>query len=306
MKQYTGLKCKNQEELENYCVLMSVYSKDSPKYLSQAIDSMLAQTVPCSQFVIVEDGALTFELENVIRHFSMQYPFLFTIRKLHTNVGLGRALDEGLKCCQYDLVARMDADDISKPERCEKLLRLYQSNPALSLAGTNIDEFCNDPQKIVSRRAVPSDYAGICRFMKRRSPFNHPTVMYRKSEVIRCGGYGKMRRKQDLDLFARMLNHSCYALNIDESLLLFRTDKDSFKRRKSWEYCKSYIEVETKNYVRGYCSFADLVYVIAGQTILHFMPVSVMKLLSKHFLRSKPVQAVVNHENRAENKLLFK
>ena len=200
-------------------------------------------------------------------------------------MGLGKALDKGLEVCRNDLVARMDADDISLPSRCEKLLDLFEKNPKLGLAGTNIDEFYDDPLNIVSSRKVPCDNESIRKFMRRRSPFNHPTVMFKKSEVLRCGGYGKMKRKQDFDLFARMLNMDCYALNIDESLLLFRSNRDNYKRRRSWEYCKSYIDVALVNYKRGYCSIADLAYIIAGQLTLHFAPMWLMKKLSDCLLR---------------------
>lgn len=271
--------------MSKYSVLMSVYKKDEPAFLKQAIDSMLEQTIKCNQFVIVEDGPLPQSLQKTIDDYKSKNKKLFTIVPLKENVGLGRALDEGLKHCRNELVARMDADDISKSERCEKLLALFDNEPKLSLAGTNVDEFYDEPDNVVSSRKVPSDYESIKKFIRRRSPFNHPTVMLKKSEVIRCGGYGKMKRKQDLDLFSRMINTDCYALNINESLLLFRSNADNYKRRKSWEYCKSYIDVVKENYKRGYCSKLDLAYVIAGQLFLHFSPSWLMKRASDKYLR---------------------
>lgn len=273
--------------MDNYSVLMSVYKKDTPEHLRQSIDSMLNQTIPCEQFVIVKDGPLGEELEMVIAEYSTQDEGRFTIVELEQNVGLGRALDEGIKHCRNELLARMDADDISKVDRCEKLLKLFDNNPKLGLAGTNIDEFYETPEYVVSSRVVPSEYEEIRTFIKRRSPFNHPTVMFRKSEVLRCGGYGKMRRKQDYDLFSRMINMGCYALNINESLLLFRSDEGNYKRRKSWEYCKSYIEVQKENYKRGYCSFIDLSLVVGGQLFMYIAPMKVMKWASDKFLRKE-------------------
>lgn len=264
---------------------MSVYKKDDPSFLITAIESMLKQTVLCEQFIIVEDGPLSENLQRVIDGYAVKQPEMFSVVKLSENMGLGKALDKGLEVCRNDLVARMDADDISLPSRCEKLLDLFEKNPKLGLAGTNIDEFYDDPQNIVSSRKVPCDYESIRKFMRRRSPFNHPTVMFKKSEVVRCGGYGKMKRKQDFDLFARMLNMDCFALNIDESLLLFRSNKDNYKRRRSWEYCKSYIDVALVNYKRGYCSIVDLAYIIAGQLTLHLAPMWLMKKLSDSLLR---------------------
>lgn len=272
--------------MEKYSVLMSVYKKDEPEFLRESIESMLRQTVPCEQFVLVKDGPLNESLDNVIAAYSEKSPELFTVVSLEQNIGLGRALDKGLEHCRNDLVARMDADDVSLPERCERLLRLFEENEKLGLAGTNIDEFYDEPSHVVSSRVVPSDYESICRFMKRRSPFNHPTVMFRRSEVLRCGGYGKMRRKQDLDLFARMINMDCYALNINESLLLFRSNEDNYKRRKSWTYCKSYIDVQYANYKRGYCSLIDLFVVTCGQLVMYLAPMGVMKWLSDHLLRN--------------------
>lgn len=268
-------------------MLMSVYKKDTPEHLRESIESMLGQTVLCEQFVIVQDGPLGEELESVIKEYATAQPELFTVVPLEQNIGLGRALDEGLKMCRNNLVARMDADDISLADRCEKLLKLFEQNPKLGLAGTNIDEFYDDPEHIVSSRVVPSDYDSIRKFIRRRSPFNHPTVMFRKSEVLRCGGYGQMRRKQDYDLFSRMINMDCYALNINESLLLFRSNEGNYKRRKSWEYCKSYIDVQKANYKRGYCSLWDLTVVTAGQTFMYIAPMGVMKWVSDRFLRKR-------------------
>ena len=270
-----------------YSVLMSVYKKDEPSFLTTAIESMLNQSVPCEQFILIEDGPLPENLEKVIDEYAAKSPELFSVVKLSENMGLGKALDKGLEVCRNELVARMDADDISLPSRCEKLLELFEKNPKLGLAGTNIDEFYDDPQNIVYSRKVPCDYESIRKFMRRRSPFNHPSVMFRKSEVLRCGGYGKMKRKQDFDLFARMLNMDCYALNIDKSLLLFRSNRDNYKRRRSWEYCKSYIDVALVNYRRGYCSIVDLAYIVVGQLTLHFAPMSVMKFLSDKLLRKR-------------------
>ena len=266
---------------------MSVYNKTLVDELKQSIDSMLNQTVLCNQFVLVEDGPININLESLIEDYSKKNEGLFTVVKLKNNSGLGIALDAGLAECNNELVARMDSDDISLPDRCEKLLNLFENNPKLALAGTNIDEFYDSPDNVVSSRVVPSDYENIVKFIKRRDPFNHPTVMFKKSEVIRCGGYGAVRWRQDFNLFSRMINMGCYALNIDESLLLFRSNEDNYKRRKSWGYCKSYIEVVKENYKRGYCSLWDLIFVTMGQMIMFIMPLCLMKFLSDKLLRKK-------------------
>lgn len=272
-----------------YSVLMSVYAKDNPVYVDAAVVSMLNQTVPPEEYVIVVDGPVTEELKNVITKYESNEK-LFTIIWLETNGGLGNALNIGLSQCRNELVARMDADDISLPERCEKELEMFEKNKKLVLCGTHIDEFYDIPENVHTVRKVPIDYEAIKKFMKRRQPFNHPTVMFKKSEVIRCGGYGHLKRKQDFDLFSRMLNKGCYALNIDESLLKFRADQDNYKRRKSWDYVKSTIYVGNLNYKRGYCSIIDLAYIVCGQIALYVMPLKLMTYVSDKMLREKIIK----------------
>ncbi|CRZ34502.1 glycosyltransferase [Herbinix hemicellulosilytica] len=170
-----------------YSVLMSIYKKEKPEYFIQSIESMINQTLRPDEIVIVKDGELTKDLENIIEHYIYKYPGLFNIVPLKENVGLGKALDEGLKYCKNELVARMDTDDISLPERCEIQVKEFIKNPKLSIVGTMIDEFYDDPKNVISSRIVPTSNYEIHKFIKRRSPFNHPTVMFKKSDVIRCG-----------------------------------------------------------------------------------------------------------------------
>lgn len=269
-----------------YSVLMSVYVGDNPTYLETAVESMISQTVPPEQYTIVVDGPVSDELNKVIEKYKKNKQ-LFTVVRLSVNSGLGKALDEGLKHCRNELVARMDADDISLPMRCEKELRLFEKNKDLVLCGTYIDEFYDNPQNVKTIRKVPTDYEAIKKFIRRRQPFNHPTVMFKKSKVISCGGYGDLKRKQDFDLFSRMINQGCYALNIDESLLKFRADKESYKRRKSWNYVKSSIYVGLLNFKRGYCSLTDLAYIVCGQLVLFIMPLKLMTYVVDKLLREK-------------------
>jgi glycosyltransferase, family 2 len=271
--------------MQNYSVLMSVYYKEKSEYLRTAMESMFSQTVPANDFVLVCDGTLTDALYDVIKKFKIEYPAVINVLQLPQNVGLGCALDEGIKHCKNELIARMDSDDISLPERCEKQIMLFENDEELSIVGTNIDEFWDNPKDIKCSRVVPTEPEEIRKKIGRIQPFNHPTVMYKKSEVIRCGGYGKIKRKQDRDLFSRMINMGCKARNINESLLLFRSNADNYKRRKSWTYCKSTIDVTKKIYQRGHCSLSDLLYVTVGQMALFLMPMPIMKLVSDKVLR---------------------
>src|SRR5699024_1832010 len=270
---------------QKYSVLMSLYDKEKPDYLSQSLNSMINQTVEPDEIVLVLDGPINSALQNIVDKYLNKIPNILKVVPLKENVGLGKALDIGLKYCSNDLVARMDTDDISLPIRCEKQLKLFNDNKQLDIVGTMIDEFYDDPKNIVSSRVVPTKHEDIEKFIKRRSPFNHPTVMFKKNAVINSGGYGVFNRKQDLDLFSRMINNDCKAVNINESLLLFRSNEDNFKRRKSWSYVKSYIKVQYAIWQRGYCSIMDLFYVIGGQMLIYILPISILKLLSNKYLR---------------------
>src|SRR5699024_4366192 len=120
---------------------------------------------------------------------------------------------------------------------CELQINEFIKNPSLSIVGTMMDEFYDEPQNIVSTRVVPKTHNEILKFSRRRSPFNHPTVMYKKTDVLECGGYYDIKRKEDIDLFVRMLHSGYLSMNIDKSLYLYRANEGSFLRRKSWENC---------------------------------------------------------------------
>ncbi|RSL29764.1 glycosyltransferase [Salibacterium salarium] len=271
---------------KSYSVLMSVYHKENPIFLKTSIESMMNQTLKPNEIVIVKDGVLNEGLDEVIVYYKRRNPDLFKVVTLEKNVGLAKALNAGLENCTNELVARMDTDDIAIKERCELQIEEFMKNNELSIVGTMIDEFYDDPSDIISSRLVPCKHEDIVKFSKRRNPFNHPTVMYKKSEVLGCGGYGDYRRNQDLDLFVRMLNSGHIALNINKSLLLFRANKDNLKRRKSLGKCKSYVKLIYNFWKRGHSNMSDVLIVAVSQLIILISPMWVLKWVSNVFLRS--------------------
>lgn len=271
--------------MDKYTVLMSVYIKEKPEYLSKSIDSMLAQTVKPDEFIIVEDGPLTNELYDVLDKYEKENNIIKRI-KLEKNGGLGNALNVGLKQSRNELVARMDSDDISFPERCEKELKCFDDDNELVIVGTQIDEFIGTTDNIISSRQVPLNNDDIKKFARRRSPFNHPTVMYKRSKVLECGGYASSGRKEDLDLFLSMVFAGYKCKNINETLLFYRAGADNLQRRKNWNNCKEYIEIIYKFYKEGYLGLSDLAYVIIGQTALFLLPKNLTTLLNNKLLRN--------------------
>lgn len=264
---------------------MSVYYKEKPEFLERAIKSMLNQTVPPEQFIIVEDGQLTDELNEIIDAHEAGQPQLFTIVRNKKNKGLGLALDDGMKECRNELIARMDSDDISMPDRCERELKVFEEHPELDIISGAINEFQDDISNVVSVRRVPEKQDAIKKQMRRRSAFNHPAVMYRKSSVIRCGGYGSSARKEDHDLFSRMMNMGCKGYNIQDPILWYRVGADNIQRRKSWKNVSSYIVIMWINLRRGYCSLGDFLFVTAAQIFYFIAPVWLIEKLLKKYYR---------------------
>ncbi|MGG1687214.1 glycosyltransferase [Pseudalkalibacillus sp. NRS-1564] len=270
---------------KRYSVLISVYTRENPDYFKLSIESMVNQTLGPEEIVIVKDGPLTEELDKIVDYYVSNYSELFTIVTLTKNVGLGKALNEGLRVCRNELVARMDTDDISLLYRYELQVNEFIKDKDLDIIGSNIDEFYENSNEIVSSRIVPIEHEEIMKFSKRRNPFNHPTVMYKKSSVLRNSGYSDFRRNQDLDLFVRMLNNGCNARNINQSLLLFRANNENLKRRKSWKKCKSYISMIYSFWRNGYSSLIDLTIVAASQIIIFVSPSWVLESITSKYLR---------------------
>lgn len=227
--------------LENYqySVLMSVYRKENAEYLRTAMDSIWNQTIPTDDFVLVCDGPLTAELDSVIVEMEKKHPDKLYVVRLEKNGGLGNALSEGIKHCKYELVARMDSDDISRPDRCERQLSVFQSHPDVSVVSGIVEEFTTSTDQIEARRVPPETQDQILAFAKKRNPFNHPCAMYKKSAVEAAGGYQDFYLLEDYYLWIRMLQNESTGYNLQEPLLWMRAGSDMYKRRAGWKYAKS-------------------------------------------------------------------
>lgn len=219
-----------------YSVLMSVYAKEEARYFGLSIESMLAQTVPPEEFVLVCDGPLTVELDGVVAKFQEKHPELFQVIRLPENKGLGIALQEGLLACRNELVARMDADDISLPDRLEKQLAAMEEQGNPCIVGGQIAEFIDDPANIIGYRKVPVTNEDIHCRAGFRCPVNHMTVLMRRSEVLAAGGYQHFPTYEDYHLWTRLLARGCRFYNVPDVCCNARVDRDFYTRRSGWEY----------------------------------------------------------------------
>ena len=223
---------------DRYSVLMSVYFKEKADYLRDAINSIWAQTVPTDDFVLVCDGPLTAELDAVIAEMEAAHAELHVVR-LEKNGGLGNALNVGIGRCKNEMVARMDSDDISRPDRCERQLRVFADHPEVSICSGIVEEFSSSPEIVEARRVPPETNDEIVAFAKKRNPFNHPCVMYKRSAVEAAGGYQDFYLLEDYYLWVRMLLAGYQGYNLQEPLLWMRAGSEMYKRRAGWKYART-------------------------------------------------------------------
>ncbi len=253
-----------------YTVLMSVYAKEKNEYLTASLDSIVAQSLPPSQLVLVCDGPLTEALDAVIEAFEERYPFLDVV-KLPKNVGQGPALNHGLACCQNELIIRMDSDDIAFSDRCEKQLR-YMLENSLDLCSAAVDEFTGD-RRITSRRSLPCDYDVLMRFARLRNPINHPCAAFRKSMVEKVGGYRHMPLFEDYDLWARMILTGARLGNLSEPLLFMRAGSEFYSRRSGFTYCLNIISFWREMRRIGFCGPLRAWMNTVGRCAISLLPV---------------------------------
>ena len=269
-----------------YSVLISVYYKEKAEYLIECLESMVHQTVQPSEIVIVKDGKLTAELEDVLTKYKTKYQRLFKFVCLEKNVGLGLALAEGIKNCSHELIARMDSDDISIPNRCELQLREFAKDSLLDVCGGYIKEFCDSKEKVVSIRKVPLVDSEIKEYQKRRDAVNHVTVMFKKSKVLEAGNYQHALLMEDSLLWTNMILHGATFKNIDDYLVYVRTGADMFKRRGGLKYFKKYKNGRKIILQTGYISKWDYYYTLLVQLTLSILPNSVREFVYEKLLRS--------------------
>ena len=213
-----------------FSVLMSLYIKEDPQFLRECFDSLVAQTYPADEIVVLFDGAVTPELEAVVENYQDKLPI--NAVKFAQNRGLGKTLNDGLNYCRNEWVFRMDTDDICVPERFEKQIAFIEANPDVIIFGGQIAEFGQNIQDIVAYRNVPTDSQNIRKFARLRCPFNHMTVAYQKSKVIECGGYQGLQ--EDYTLWIKMIATGLKVANLPDMLVYARVGNGMVGRRRGW------------------------------------------------------------------------
>lgn len=265
-------------------VLMSVYVKEKPEYLKAAMDSILAQTYPVNEIMLIEDGPLTEELYGVIQNYREKYPSLIRVFAFEENRQLGRALAKGVELCSNELVARMDTDDIAMPGRIEKQVAYMNAHPAVHVLGGSIREF-NDEGTVDRVKYMPLTQEAVCSYVKVRNPLNHMTVMFRRSAVLEAGNYQHFPYLEDYSLWSRMLSKGYQIRNIEDILVKARTSMSLVRRRSGWAYFKGFSKLRKLQHELGLTNTYEYVKAMIGTFIVLMQPGFIKELAYKKVLR---------------------
>ena len=260
-----------------FSVSMSVYHGDNPAFFREAISSVFNQTLLPDELILVVDGEVSDETKIIIKEYELS-DNIQTIW-LKENMGHGHARRVGLHKCKHELVAIMDSDDICIENRFEKQIECFKTHTNLSLVGASVAEFCTDISDVIGKKVLPSENEDIKRFLKIRCPVNHMTVMFRKSEVEKAGGYIDWFHNEDYYLWIRMSLNNAVFYNLEDVLVYARTNPDFYKRRGGWKYFLS--EYKLQKFM--YSNKINNIFRCSTNIIIRF----VVQLLLPNYIREK-------------------
>lgn len=270
-----------------FSVLMSLYIKEKPEYFCECMESILSSSVLPDEIIIVKDGPLSDELERALSSYVLRTPRLYNVVRLEENRGLGVALAEGLMHSENELIARMDTDDIVRADRFARQLREFEHDEALDICGSWVAEFEERAENIVAIRKTPLTDLEIKKYQKRRDAFNHMSVMYKKSAVLRAGNYKDAPLMEDTILWVNMIRSGAKCKNLGECLVFARVGKEMFARRGGISYFKKYKAGRKMVRDTGYVGFFDYYLSLAAQLIVSLMPRRLRAWFFKNILHGK-------------------
>jgi hypothetical protein len=167
-------------------------------------------------------------------------------------VGLGMALDAGLANCAHDVVARMDADDISLPHRFAVQLPIIEAGA--DIVGSGLLEFGEHGGDVVGSRTPPTRPEDIRERARFADPFNHPTVVYRRAKVRAVGGYTDFALMEDYLLWAKMIVAGARVANVAEPLVQYRVGAGAYARRGGWRQLRAELALQRRFRKLGFTS----------------------------------------------------
>ena len=268
-----------------FSLLLPVYHRDDPDHLRSAFRSSVhEQTLRPDDVVVVRDGPVPATLARALEEVVAGSPVPSRLLELPRNVGLGPALDAGLDACAHDVVARMDADDLSLGHRFAVQVPLVADH---DLVGAGLLEIGTGPDDVVGRRVPPTDPVEIARYARFHDPFNHPTVVYRRSAVVAAGGYQDLPLMEDYWLFARMIAAGARVANVAEPLVLYRVGAGAYARRGGLRLLRSELALQRHLRRSGFTSRAQWARNVAVRGGYRFVPAALRRAAYRRLVATR-------------------
>ena len=271
----------------NFTVLISVYKKENPLFLEQALKSISEnQTIIPNEIVIIKDGTLNKSLDIVLNRYKKKYSNIFKVYGYSENKGLGYALNYGLKKSSHEIIFRMDSDDIANPTRFEKQLNVFNKNKnKIAITGSNIEEFNYKPHDLKRFRNVPYSTLEINNKKFYRNPFNHMTVAFLKSSILKCGGYKPMPGYEDYYLWMRVLKEFD-GLNISDNLVYARVGNGMIGRRHGFVFFANEFKFQRTLLEEGLITYSNFIKNIFLRLFPRLLPKKILELIYTKILRN--------------------
>ena len=256
-------------------VVLPVYAGADEAHLLLALASVIDQTVPAAEILVVEDGPLRRTQLAVLDDLEAATPAMRRVR-LDENAGVAVAVQAGVEAASSPWIARMDADDIAVPHRLEAQLDAIATG-GYDVVGAAMTEFDGDPANVVGVRRMPEEHAAIAAFLKRANPVNHPTVLFRRDLALEVGGYRPLPHLEDYDLWARMLVGGATFHNLPEPLLLFRSGDSMLARRRQRGVFRAEVTLQRNLHDYGLISRPRMAANLAARTVFRALPRPLMR-----------------------------
>lgn len=264
-------------EAIKFSVLMSVYNKENPAYLERAIKSIWDdQILKPAEIIIVEDGPLSNGILFVLDKWDKRLKDKFRRVQLEVNSGLGPALRAGLLKCKYNIVARMDSDDISLPNRFNLQLNLINKK-GIGIVGCWVEEF-DENNKVIGTRKTPQNHEDIYNFSRFRNPMNHPSVIFKKNLVIEVGSYENYLFFEDYHLWVKLLVNNVKFSNVNKVLLIMRNNSQ-INRRHGKKYLINEIIFINELFKMKHINLLYYIFMIFSRPIVRIMPQKITTII---------------------------
>ena len=271
--------------MKQFSVLISIYKKENPQWLREALDSVFAQTLQPNEIVLVEDGPLTPELYEVIDEYQSKYP-IFNIVKNEKNLGLGLALRKGVEASKTEFLMRMDTDDIMPPYRFEHQMKKIEEGYDVVSCWSQL--FMGLFDNVISVKTRPENHEDIVKLAHKRSPICHAGTLFRKSALLKAGNYQHCKLYEDYHLVVRLIMSGAKFYNMQEVLYYVRTTPEQMNRRSGFDYLKTELSFFKEFKKMGFFTTKDYLVNSAMRVVVRLMP---------NIVRQKMLTKIWNHKN---------